>query len=184
MRRLTFEALIELPAIRNRVLGANGSLLLLGTANRTSSCTVLPSNTASRNGSCWLPAMKLRPRTHRQGQSSNNHRSTIRRSEDALHQARAVALPVVSDWDFPRALVHHVANIWSQPDQGILGNSRFSRITSTYSRSWPGLLGPLDQGATLRLQAPLDPWRSCEKPYMRMSVAMDFNSELVFRALP
>jgi len=98
---------------------------------------------------------------------------------DALHQARRGGIASgESDWDLQRALVQHVAKIWSQPDQGIW-EIRGPPEHFTYSKvmAWVAVDRAIKGAESFGFQAPLDLWRSLRKTIHEDVCRNGFNSE-------
>jgi GH15 family glucan-1,4-alpha-glucosidase len=79
---------------------------------------------------------------------------------DALHQARRGGLPGgETDWDLQRNLVHHVAKIWSLPDQGIWEvRSGLEHFTHSKVMAWVAVDRAIKAAEGFGFQAPLERW--------------------------
>jgi GH15 family glucan-1,4-alpha-glucosidase len=95
---------------------------------------------------------------------------------DALYQARAKGIQYSAEgWDFQRALLAHLEEIWSSPDEGIW-EVRGGRQHFTYSKvmAWVAFDRAIKDAETFGLEAPVDRWRKvradihaevCEKAF-------------------
>src|SRR5258708_13355984 len=98
---------------------------------------------------------------------------------DALHQARRGGIASgESDWDLQRALVQHVAKIWSQPDQGIW-EIRGPPEHFTYSKvmAWVAVHRAIKGAESFGFQAPLPLCRSLRKTIHEDVCRNGFNSQ-------
>jgi GH15 family glucan-1,4-alpha-glucosidase len=99
---------------------------------------------------------------------------------DALHQARRGGIGSgESDWDLQRALVQHVAKIWSTPDQGIW-EIRSPPEHFTYSKvmAWVAVDRAIKGVESFGFQAPVEQWRSLRKEIHQDVCRNGFNSEI------
>jgi GH15 family glucan-1,4-alpha-glucosidase len=99
---------------------------------------------------------------------------------DALHQARRGGITSgESDWDLQRALVQHVAKIWSTPDQGIW-EVRSSPEHFTYSKvmAWVAVDRAIKGVESFGFEAPIDRWRSLRKRIHEDVCHNGFNPEI------
>jgi len=81
---------------------------------------------------------------------------------DTLHQARAGGLHYTdADWPFQRAIVRHLAEVWTQPDRGIW-EVRGKPKHFTYSKvmAWVALDRAVKAIEEVGLEGPLDEWRA------------------------
>ena len=97
---------------------------------------------------------------------------------DALHQARVGSLRNPAEgWDFQRALIAHVEDIWSSADEGIW-EVRGGRQHFTHSKvmAWLAFDRAIKSAETFGLEGPVDHWRKlrgaihrevCEKAFNR-----------------
>ena len=97
---------------------------------------------------------------------------------DALHQARVGSLRnPAQGWDFQRALIAHVEDIWSSADEGIW-EVRGGRQHFTHSKvmAWLAFDRAIKSAETFGLEGPVDHWRKlrgaihrevCEKAFNR-----------------
>jgi GH15 family glucan-1,4-alpha-glucosidase len=95
---------------------------------------------------------------------------------DAFHQARVGGLQVLAEgWDFQRALLSHLEEIWSSADEGIW-EVRGGRQHFTYSKvmAWVAFDRAIKDAEAFGLEAPIDRWRKlraeihaevCEKAF-------------------
>jgi GH15 family glucan-1,4-alpha-glucosidase len=97
---------------------------------------------------------------------------------DALHQARAGGLQYLAEeWDFQRAVLSHLEEIWSSADEGIWevrgGPQHF---THSKVMAWVAFDRAIKSAAAFGLAGPLDHWRKlrariheevCEKGFNR-----------------
>ena len=97
---------------------------------------------------------------------------------DALHQARVGNLHNSAEgWDFQRALVSHLEEVWSSADAGIWevrGEKR--QFTHSKVMAWTAFDRAIKSAETFGLDAPIDRWRKlraaihqevCEKAFNR-----------------
>jgi GH15 family glucan-1,4-alpha-glucosidase len=100
---------------------------------------------------------------------------------DALHQARQSPLAVVNAdaWDFQRALVAHLENVWREPDEGIW-EVRGGRRHFTFSKvmAWVALDRGIRDAEKFGLAAPLDRWRELRLAIHREVCERGFNREI------
>ena len=80
---------------------------------------------------------------------------------DAVYQARAAGLQYSAEgWDFQRALLSHLEEIWSSADEGIW-EVRGGRQHFTYSKvmAWVAFDRAIKDAEAFGLKAPVDRWR-------------------------
>jgi GH15 family glucan-1,4-alpha-glucosidase len=80
---------------------------------------------------------------------------------DALHQAREGGLrEVEANWAFQRALLEHLEQLWTQPDEGIW-EVRGGRRHFTFSKvmAWVAFDRGVRAAEKFHLEAPLERWR-------------------------
>jgi GH15 family glucan-1,4-alpha-glucosidase len=83
---------------------------------------------------------------------------------DALHQARRGGIKAdKSEWAFQKALLHHLENIWQQPDEG-MWEVRGPRQHFTYSKvmSWVAFDRAVKTAELFGLEGPVDKWRALQ----------------------
>ena len=97
---------------------------------------------------------------------------------DALHQARVGGLQFIADgWDFQRALLSHLEEVWSSVDNGIW-EVRGGRQHFTHSKvmAWVGFDRAIKSAEAFGLEGPIDHWHKlraniheevCEKGFNR-----------------
>jgi GH15 family glucan-1,4-alpha-glucosidase len=81
---------------------------------------------------------------------------------DALHQARRGSIESdASEWPFQKALLQHVAEVWSQPDEGIW-ETRGGRQHFTFSKimAWVAFDRAVKSVEAFDLDGPVDRWRA------------------------
>jgi GH15 family glucan-1,4-alpha-glucosidase len=81
---------------------------------------------------------------------------------DVLHQARHGRITRdMSEWPFQRALLHHVASIWTEPDEG-MWEVRGPRQHFTFSKvmAWVAFDRAIKSAELFGLEGPLDKWRA------------------------
>jgi GH15 family glucan-1,4-alpha-glucosidase len=81
---------------------------------------------------------------------------------DALHQARHGGITRdLSEWPFQRAVLHHLAGIWNEPDEG-MWEVRGPRQHFTYSKvmAWVAFDRAIKSAELLGLDGPIDKWRA------------------------
>jgi len=84
---------------------------------------------------------------------------------DALHQARRGGItPDNSEWPFQRALLHHLAQIWTEPDQG-MWEVRGPRQHFTFSKvmAWVAFDRAVKSAELFGLEGPIDRWRAIQR---------------------
>jgi GH15 family glucan-1,4-alpha-glucosidase len=99
---------------------------------------------------------------------------------DALHQARRGGIGSgESDWDLQRALVQHVAKIWSTPDQGIW-EVRSPPEHFTYSKvmAWVAVDRAIKGVESFGFQAPVEQWRELRSEIHQDVCRNGFNREI------
>jgi len=99
---------------------------------------------------------------------------------DALHQARRGGIGSgESDWDLQRALVQHVAKIWSTPDQGIW-EIRSPAEHFTYSKvmAWVAVDRAIKGVESFGFRAPVDQWRTLRNEIHQDVCRNGFNSDI------
>jgi GH15 family glucan-1,4-alpha-glucosidase len=99
---------------------------------------------------------------------------------DALHQARRGGIASgESEWELQRALVQHVAKIWSQPDHGIW-EIRSPPEHFTYSKvmAWVAVDRAIKGAVSFGFLAPLEQWRSLRKTIHEDVCRNGFNSDI------
>jgi len=83
---------------------------------------------------------------------------------DVLHQARRGGITRdESEWPFQRAMLHHVAQIWTEPDQGIW-ELRGPRQHFTFSKvmAWVAFDRAVKSAELFGLEGPVDRWRAIQ----------------------
>jgi GH15 family glucan-1,4-alpha-glucosidase len=84
---------------------------------------------------------------------------------DALHQARRVGLDSRDeDWAFQRAMLEHLEEVWSQPDEGIW-EVRGERRHFTHSKvmAWVAFDRGIRAMEAVELDGPVDRWRAMRR---------------------
>ena len=84
---------------------------------------------------------------------------------DALHQARHGGITRdMSEWPFQRALLHHLAGIWMEPDEG-MWEVRGPRRHFTFSKvmAWVAFDRAVKSTELFGLEGPVDKWRAIQK---------------------
>jgi len=82
---------------------------------------------------------------------------------DALHQARVGGLQYLAEeWDFQRAVLSHLEEIWSSADDGIW-EVRGGRRHFTHSKvmAWVAFDRAIKSAEAFGLEGPVDQWRKC-----------------------
>ncbi|MDR3460924.1 MAG: glycoside hydrolase family 15 protein [Beijerinckiaceae bacterium] len=99
---------------------------------------------------------------------------------DALHQARVGTLHDPAEgWDFQRALVNHLENVWSLPDEGIWevrGGAR--QFTHSKVMAWVAFDRAIKSAETFGLEGPIDHWRELRAEIHREVCEKAFNPDL------
>ena len=83
---------------------------------------------------------------------------------DVLHQARRGGIaPDKSEWPFQRALLQHLAQIWTEPDEG-MWEVRGPRQHFTYSKvmAWVAFDRAVKSAELFGLEGPVDRWRAIQ----------------------
>jgi GH15 family glucan-1,4-alpha-glucosidase len=83
---------------------------------------------------------------------------------DVLHQARRGGIDGdASEWPFQKALLHHLAQIWQNPDEG-MWEVRGARQQFTFSKvmAWVAFDRAIKTAETFGLDGALDRWRAIE----------------------
>jgi GH15 family glucan-1,4-alpha-glucosidase len=99
---------------------------------------------------------------------------------DALHQARVGSLRNPAEgWDFQRALIAHVEDIWSSADEGIW-EVRGGRQHFTHSKvmAWLAFDRAIKSAETFGLEGPVDHWRMLRGAIHREVCEKAFNCDL------
>jgi GH15 family glucan-1,4-alpha-glucosidase len=99
---------------------------------------------------------------------------------DALCQARIGGLESGEEvWAFQRALLNHLVEIWKQPDEGIW-EVRSGPRHFTYSKvmAWVALDRGIKTAEALKVEAPLEDWRSVRQTIHEEVCTQGYDSEL------
>ena len=81
---------------------------------------------------------------------------------DVLHQARRGGITAdASEWPFQKALLHHLAQVWRNPDEG-MWEVRGARQHFTYSKvmAWVAFDRAIKTAEAFGLNGPVDRWRA------------------------
>ena len=98
---------------------------------------------------------------------------------DALHQARSGGLQLsAAGWDFQRALIGRLEEVWSEPDEGIW-EVRGGRQHFTFSKvmAWVALDRGIRDAERFNLTAPIDRWRTLRRTIHEEVCARGFDNE-------
>ena len=111
----------------------------------------------------WLPGYE-QSKPVRVGNAAHNQLQLDVFGEvmDALHQARHGGITRdMSEWPFQRALLKHVASIWTEPDEG-MWEVRGPRQHFTFSKvmAWVAFDRAIKSAEQFGLEGPLDKWRA------------------------
>ena len=110
----------------------------------------------------WLPGYEdSRPVRIGNAACSQLQLDTFGEVNDALYQARCKGLAASdSGWALQRALLAHLENIWTEPDEGIW-EMRGGRQHFTYSKvmAWLAFDRAIKSAEQFALEGPLDHWR-------------------------
>ena len=99
---------------------------------------------------------------------------------DALHQARRSGLATdESGWAVQRALLDHLATIWTEPDEGIW-EVRSGRRHFTYSKvmAWVAFDRAIKSAEAFGLEGPVDDWRALRAAIHAEVCERGFDQEL------
>ena len=99
---------------------------------------------------------------------------------DALYQARRGGLtPRDSDWTFQRALLQHVAQVWTSPDEGIW-ETRGPSQHFTFSKvmAWVALDRGIRTAEEFQLAGPLEQWKAVRQTIHDEVCARGFDRSL------
>ncbi len=80
---------------------------------------------------------------------------------DAFHQARRAKMPISDQsWSLQRALLEHLEDVWSQPDEG-LWETRGGRKHFTFSKvmAWVAFQRGIADAEEFGLEGPIERWR-------------------------
>ncbi len=99
---------------------------------------------------------------------------------DALHQARRGGLDAGDeDWGFQRAMLDHLAQVWTEPDEGlweVRGGAR--HFTHSKVMAWVAFDRGIKAIETYGLEGPIDQWREVRAAIHRDVCTRGFNHDL------
>ncbi|MDI3306137.1 MAG: glycoside hydrolase family 15 protein, partial [Acetobacteraceae bacterium] len=98
---------------------------------------------------------------------------------DTLYQARRLGLTARTDWDLERALLEHLEEIWTEPDEGIWevrGGRR--HFTTSKVMVWVAFDRAVRNIEEFGLEGPLDRWRALRERIHAEICRKGFNPEL------
>ncbi len=98
---------------------------------------------------------------------------------DTLYQARRLGLTSRTDWDLERALLEHLEEIWTEPDEGIWevrGGRR--HFTCSKAMVWVAFDRAVRNIEEFGLEGPLDRWRALREQVHAEICSKGFNPEL------
>jgi GH15 family glucan-1,4-alpha-glucosidase len=99
---------------------------------------------------------------------------------DAMYQAWRGGLHTLeAEWAFQRAILHHLENVWTHPDEGIW-ETRGGRRHFTYSKvmAWVALDRGIRAVEEMHLEGPVERWRDVRGRIHAEVCACGFNQEL------